>query len=252
MCKKCIWCLKEEPEVTFLTKAHTIPKSLGGQNHNPNVCDSCNQYFGSRQYQYYSIETALKETFNVTRFRLLQTQISKKKVGEFKSIFFNWKIKSNHNILVIKDTFRFDYQSQNQLCRAFKRGLYKLYFEEFNRQNKAGYEDSYDIIREFSRFDKGEMPVFYFYRAFGAILLSDRELETPILFFDRMKYLYADEKFIEIEFLGHVFGFPIARYSESDLNDYLENSILQKEQLFRGYKEITRLTDIDLLLTIMN
>jgi hypothetical protein len=29
--KKCIWCLKTEPEVTFIKRAHTIPKSLGGK-----------------------------------------------------------------------------------------------------------------------------------------------------------------------------------------------------------------------------
>jgi|AntRauTorckE5430_2_1112549.scaffolds.fasta_scaffold40981_2 hypothetical protein len=39
---KCLWCLEEEPKVTFNKKAHTIPKSLGGQNYNKNVCDSCN------------------------------------------------------------------------------------------------------------------------------------------------------------------------------------------------------------------
>ncbi|MBK0368245.1 HNH endonuclease [Flavobacterium agrisoli] len=39
--KSCLWCLKKEPDVTFIKKAHTIPKSLGGQNYNKNVCDDC-------------------------------------------------------------------------------------------------------------------------------------------------------------------------------------------------------------------
>ena len=46
---KCLWCLNEEPKVTFEKKAHTIPKSLGGQNYNINVCDECNSYFGNKQ-----------------------------------------------------------------------------------------------------------------------------------------------------------------------------------------------------------
>lgn len=252
MSKKCIWCLKDETEVTFLTKAHTIPKSLGGQNFNPNVCDSCNEYFGSRQYKFYSIEGALKETFNVTRFRLLQTKKPIRKIGEFKSVFFILKIKKNQFTLIIKDTFRFDYISQNQLCRAFKRGLYKLYFEELNRQRNIGYENTYDIVRGFSRYDLDDLPVFYFHRSFGAMLMIGTELETPILFFERMNYLYSNEYFAEIEFLGHVFGFPINKYTTEDLENYIQNSLQLKEKFFKGCKEIKRLTDIDLLLSIMD
>jgi len=252
MNKKCIWCLKEEPEVTFLTKAHTIPKSLGGQNVNPNVCDSCNEYFGSRLYKFYSIEGALKETFNVTRFRLLQTKKPKRKVGEFKSIFFILKIKNNQFNLIIKDTFRFDYVSQNQMCRAFKRGLYKMYFEELNRQENIGYENTYDLIRGFSRYDLEDLPVYYFHRSIGAMIMLETELETPILNFKRMNYLYSNEYFVEIEFLGHVFGFPINRYDTKDLENYIQNSIQLKKKFFKSYKEIKRLTDIDLLFTILD
>ena len=68
MDKKCIWCLKEESEVPFKNKAHTIPKSLGGQNFNINVCDICNSYFGNPSKENkYSIESALKETFCISR-----------------------------------------------------------------------------------------------------------------------------------------------------------------------------------------
>lgn len=252
MSKKCIWCLKEEPEVTFLTKAHTIPKSLGGQNFNPNVCDSCNKYFGERTYKYYSIETALKETFNVTRFRLIQRDKTKRKIGEFKSIFFDLKSKKNHFTIVVKDTFRFDYVSQNLLCRAFKRGLYKLYFEELNRQKNIGYENTYEVVRGFSRYDLGDLPVYYFYRSFGVMLMLGNELETPILYFERMNYLYSNEYFTEIEFLGHVFGFPIKKYTPNNLENYIQNSLKLKEKFFKGCKEIKRLTDIDLLLSIMD
>lgn len=252
MTKKCIWCLKEEPGVNFQTKAHTIPKSLGGQNYNPNVCDSCNKYFGERTYKYYSIETALKETFNISRFRLLETQITKKKIKDYRSVFFNLKSTKKSFVVEIKDTFRFDNHSQNELCRAFKRGLYKLYFEELNRQKNIGYEKSFDIIRKFSRYDENDLPVFYFHRSLPAILLKGNELETPILYFERMNYLYSNEYFTEIEFLGHVFGFPTNYYSIDDLENYIQKSLKIKEKFFLGCKEIKRLTDIDLLLSIMD
>lgn len=252
MGKKCIWCLKEEPEVTFQTKAHTIPRSLGGQHFNTNVCDLCNQYFGSRQYKFYSIETVLKETFNVGRYRFLQAKKPKKQVGDFKSIFFVLKIKQNRISLTIKDTFRFDYQSQNQLCRAFKRGLYKLYFEELNRQKNIGYESNYDIIRNFSRFDLDDLPVFYFKRSIGVIAFLEGEFETPKLLFERMNYLYSNELFVEIEFMGHVFGLPISRFTYEDFENYKKKSMELKTTFFKEFIEIKRLTDIDIVLSILD
>lgn len=52
-----------------------------------------------------------------------------------------------------------------------------------------------------------------------------REAETPILLFDRMEYLYSNDKFVEIEFLGHVFGFPITNVFESDFENYISKSV---------------------------
>jgi hypothetical protein len=58
--------------MTFNKKAHSIAKSLGGQNFNKYVCDSCNEYFGATiQTNNYSIEEALKETFCISRQRFL-------------------------------------------------------------------------------------------------------------------------------------------------------------------------------------
>jgi hypothetical protein len=45
---KCIFCLSEKE--SFRTKEHIIPESLGGEEILPegHVCDSCNQYFGTK------------------------------------------------------------------------------------------------------------------------------------------------------------------------------------------------------------
>jgi hypothetical protein len=87
--KKCLWCKLDETKTTFDKKAHTIPKSLGGQNFTRFVCDDCNHFFGnSTAENRYSIETALKETFCLTRQRFLLGSTQKKQIGRFKSIFF--------------------------------------------------------------------------------------------------------------------------------------------------------------------
>ena len=250
--RKCIWCLENEPNVTFEKKAHTIPKSLGGQNFNRNVCDDCNYYFGNRDSHNgkYSIEVALKEAFSISRKRFLLGGIPKRKVGEFKSQFFEMKERKGKFRLGVKPSFMF--ASQLELCRAFKRGLYKIYFEELNRQKKVGFESSYDIVRSFSRYNNFDLPVLYFTRNIGVMIFFKSEAETPILFFDRMNYLYSDDKFAEIEFLGHVFGFPIANFSKEEFEDYAQKSIEMKKDFFMEAKVIEKFTDIDIALSVMN
>lgn len=254
MNKKCLWCLNSIPEVTFEKKAHTIPKSLGGQNYNPNVCDSCNSYFGNRNSNnsIYSIEEALKETFNISRRVMLNIGETKRKTGRFKSKFFEIKERKGKYRLVIKSSFRFSKDFQEEICRSFKRGLYKMFLEELNRQNGKGYKKEFDIIRGFARYNKGDLPILYFHRFIGAMIMFKREAETPILYFDRMQYLFSNNKFVEIEFLGHVFGFPIAEFEQSDFREYISKSTKVKQNFFKNFVIIKRLTDIDLALTIFN
>lgn len=236
----------------FLKKAHTIPKSLGGQNYNRNICDGCNYYFGNRETHNgkYSIEVALKEAFTISRKRFLLGDITKRKVGQFKSQFFELKERNGKYRLALKRSFLFI--SQTELCRAFKRGLYKMYLEELNRQKKVGYETSFNIIRNFARHNIDDLPVLYFTRKYGIMMFLNREAETPVLYFDRMKYLYSDNKFAEIEFLGHVFGFPIAEFSKEEFESYAQKSIEIKKEFFLEARVIQKFTDIDIALKIMN
>ena len=251
MNRKCLWCLKEEPNTSFLKKAHTIPKSLGGQNYNPNICDTCNEYFGNRENKYFSIEEALKETFIISR-QVLLTRGPKRKIGEFKSKFFEIKERNGKKRIVIRKSFSLDKNFQTDICRFFKRGLYKMFFEELNRQKNIGYEEKFNTIRKFARYDGIDLPVFYFYRSYGCILTTNKEAETPILLLDRMKYLYSNELFAEIEFLGHVFGFPISDYDQTDLISYMKSSAKYKAGLFKNAKSIVKLTDVDFTLSILN
>ena len=250
--KKCLWCLKSENNVTFLKKAHTIPKSLGGQSFNNNVCDECNEYFGNKQDEKYSIEEALKEAFNITRKRMLLSSKPKKQVGKFKSRFFDIKERKGKYKLEFKTSFRFNSEFQKSLCRSFKRGLYKLYFEELNRQKKIGFETEFDLIRKFSRYNENDLPVFYFQRKVGIIISLSKEAETPTLLFDRMKYLYSDEYFEEIEFLGHVFGFPKKEFNLKNFEDYYEKSKEIKKDFFVGITKIEKFTNIDITFSVMD
>ena len=253
--KTCLWCKSDETKTTFQKKAHSIPKSLGGQNFNRTVCDECNHFFGNATSDTrYSIETALKETFCLTRQRFLLGGVQRKQIGQFKSIFFDVKDRNGKLRLVVKPSFQFKTEFQRKLCRNFKRGLLKMWLEEFDRQSEAnaGHDGKYDAIRQFARYDNGNPPILYFERKIGIFLFTKREAETPILMFNRMKYLYQDEKFAEIEFLGHVFGFPIMTCSPADFKTYLENSMKIKEEFFTGAILVDKLTDIDFMLRILD
>lgn len=250
--KKCLWCLKSEPSISFKKKAHTIPKSLGGENINNNVCDSCNEYFGNKQEENFSIEEALKEAFNITRKRILLSSKPKKQVGKFKSRFFDIKEKKGKYKIQYRTSFRFNNHFQIKLCNSFKRGLYKLYFEELNRQKNIGFEEQYNLIREYARYNINDLPVFYFKRKFGMVALTEREAETPTLKFNRMKYLYSNDCFEEIEFLGHVFGFPKKKFSTSSFENYYSESVKKKQDTFLTMTIIKKFTDIDITWSIMN
>ncbi len=255
MSKRCIWCLKEENEVTFNKKAHTIPKSLGGQRYNKFVCDSCNEYFGATSKKYnYSIEEALKETFCLSRQRFLIKEKNKRQIGIFKSKFFDIKERNGKVRLAIKPSFRFNAEFQKELCRNFKKGLLKMWFEEFDRQTKHvnSYDEKYQSIRNFARFDIGDFPILYFKRSVGMFILTEREAETPFLMFGRMKYLLETEKFTEIEFLGHVFGFPVTECSKVEFESYIQKSLERKKEFFSQVILINKLIDIDFTLSVID
>jgi len=156
--------------------------------------------------------------------------------------------------LTIKPSFRFQSEFQKNLCINFKRGLLKMWLEELDRQSKSniGHNPKYDYIRSFARYNKNDIPVIYFERNYGVFLFTRREAETPVLILNRMKYLYENEIFTEIEFLGHVFGFPISNYTEEEFHNYLNKSFELKNNFFSSAKIINKLTDIDFTLNILD
>ncbi|MBK0368244.1 hypothetical protein [Flavobacterium agrisoli] len=46
--------------------------------------------------------------------------------------------------------------------------------------------------------------------------------KLQILYFDRINYLYSDSKFVEIEFVGNVFGFPVAHFTKKEFEEYAQ------------------------------
>jgi hypothetical protein len=252
--KSCIWCKKNESQVTFNKEAHIVPQSLGGKLICPNICDECNHYFGSPTKDKPAIELVFKETFNITRARLLigENEIGKNKtLPHFKSVYF--KIDFNKGKLDLKPTFKLRFGFQNMLCRQFKRGLYKVFLEETERLNNNGLDKEFDFIREFARYDVGDYPVLYYPRIMPMLLLQKDAVKNPQFNLDKIfKYMIQDYGFFEIEFLGHLFAFPTTRDYENLMQKYLDESIREKGKYHKLPIALNYLTDIDLALSIMN
>jgi hypothetical protein len=255
MDKKCIWCLKDASETTFDKKAHTIPKSLGGKYICENVCDDCNHYFGSPSNQLPSVELIFKETFNITRARFLmgtnEAGGKNKPMTHFKSQYF--KVDFEKNIIDVKLSFKFRKDFLSQLSRQFRRGLYKVFLEETERQNGNGHSKEFDFIRGFGRYDHDDLPVLYYHRKMPLILLGKNESKNPeFRFQNKMLFELKEHGFFDVEFLGHLFSFPITKNWSDSVNDYISKSLDIKQEHFYPPILVQMITDIDLTLSVMN
>lgn len=154
--KHCIWCRKTELEVPFDKLAHTIPQSLGGKDICSNVCDFCNHLFGQHYEGLPSVETVIKETFNISRITFLDKEnIGKNKsLTKFTSIYF--KVNLDKSKIELKGAYKIQKGFQEKIGRQIKKGLYKIYLEETERQKGMGHKAEYDFIREFARYNIGD------------------------------------------------------------------------------------------------
>ena len=253
--KHCIWCRKTEQETSFNKVAHTIPQTLGGKNICKNVCDICNGFFGQHYQGFPSVETVIKETFNITRIRLLDKENfgKNKAVAKFSSQYFKVDLKKHK--LDLKPAYRLQKGFQEKIGRQIKKGLYKIFLEEIERQKYDGHNSQYDFIREFCRYDIGDYPVFYYERLHGIILIAKSWIISPQFFLDpdqQFKYLVREPNFFEFEFLGHVFGIATSRSWELAIDNYIRSTTEAKKQLFSKWRLVNNFNDIDLALSILD
>lgn len=254
--KHCIWCRKTEQETTFNKIAHTIPKSLGGQDICINVCDICNAFFGNHYQGDPSVETVIKETFNISRVRFLDNEnhIGKNKpLTKVSSIYFNVDLKKHK--IDLKTSYKLQKGFQETIGRQIKKGLYKIFLEEVERQKGDGHNPQYDFIREFARYNLGDYPVFYFERLHGIILMAKSWAIRPEFFLDenqQAQYLIREPSFFEFEFLGHVFGIATSRHWELAFDNYIKKTIEAKKNIFSRWRLVKSFNDIDLTLAILD
>jgi hypothetical protein len=223
--KTCIWCRQTELKTTFKNRAHTIPDSLGGVNICENVCDGCNNFFGGiRTANSFAVEVVFKEVFNISKHLLLQQNNDnrKKQKSRFKSQFFN--INWDKKTITTKPIYTIRKGFQENLGKSFRRAFYKVFLEERERQRGDALQDSYNFIRQFSRYNfDPDYPIYYFKPKFQAIFLSMPDVKNPTIRFNSQSdELEKEFKVFECSLMGHNFCIPTSPHFQ---NFYLKNYI---------------------------
>lgn len=247
---KCIWCGKKEPNVSFSTAPHILPKRLGGTEIVFDVCDECNHYFGTApkgKFGVPSIDHALKEIFGA--FRMFGKNLDSQSYKDYSSTYFSYRHKDR--VIKIKNNF-----NSKNVTRQFKRGLYEIFLQKYHFLTKDGNNPKFDFIRNYARYDIGNPHVYY---AFNNIILAPgiEERKNPILHISD-KLIDDMEKygFFHIWLLGHNFYievFPILtnRYR----NQYLQmqaNSTLLNAYGNESIYEFSDIKQIDFFMQRFN
>lgn len=210
---KCIFCKCEEPEVSFFKRPHILPKSMGGEIIGVDICDNCNGYFGCSDTLIkvpprWPVEVCVKEIIGIARYLFLKHE----KNARYKSKFFNiWE--SKHTIDIIH-TNLFSKDSAF-LTRQFKRGLYELFLQAYHNATYDGLNPQFDKMRNFARFNEGDMSVYYVINR-GAYLVASGMIEHPLFpMTNHMLQEMNDTGFYEVYLGGHIFFLEIADFDES-------------------------------------
>ena len=246
MKKICIWCLEEEPKVTFLRPAHIFPQSLGGQRICKSVCDSCNYYFGSKQSRLPSVEIALKEPLNISRMFLLSRMNRNGEIPRFKSEYFDYNFK-NH-IIRPKLKYRTTSDFQNKFTKQFKRGIYKIFLEERSESIGDALSQQFDFIREFARHGIGDYPVFYCRPRIPAVFASLIDIKNPVIrFTDHSEDIMKQYGFYSYFFITHTIAIPVIRTFELTYTNYIQFLLKGERPLHDKIIPLEYITNLDFI-----
>lgn len=251
--KICIWCSKNENYVTFKKLAHTIPQSLGGKLICENVCDPCNEFFGRKERGLPAVEIALKEVLNTSKYLLL-TQHKEISLGRFKSEYFNFNYKNNSRTFKFKMGYKLRPNFQREFGRRFRRGIYKVFLEERERQIKDAHDDRFNFMREFSRYDLNDYPVYVQVPKFKAVFYNTEDLLLPqIRFTDYSDEVDKEFRFYSYPLMGHSFVIPTSNQFMNERLDAYSKHLQKTDDSFgTQLMPINNIEQLDFRFNYMN
>ncbi|MBP1631268.1 MAG: hypothetical protein H6Q15_2161 [Bacteroidetes bacterium] len=245
----CIWCMKKEPEVTFSIEPHTISRQLGATMIGFDICDSCNHYFGTvdRNMKFpMSVELAFKEIMNL--MRILLKGLDENTYKKLKSTYFSY-FHSTKTIRINKN-FKSNPNFLNSLTRQFKKGMYEVFLQEYHRETKKGHDIRFNYLRNYVRYDKGELPL-YFLENNGVYLVGENIDDLSFKFPEKVLSDIDDFGFYTMMIYGNIFFLEVTPRAELSREIFLtkhSRELIGSGFIFKQLRELKSITDIDFTL----
>lgn len=246
----CLFCKRNEPEATFNEKPHTMPRSLGSNSIGFDVCDECNHYFGQPDKLSnppLTIELCVKEILGLTKY-LLQHQQKPQNV-RLKSIYFEFWASTGK--LKVKSKYRFTYDFQKALLNQFKRGLYEMFLQEYHKETKRGLDERFDEVRNYARYNEGDMPLYHLQSSKGIIPIHENFASPQFTFTQTQINDIERFGFCTLIIFGKWFYLEVTPQAAVNREDYLKNEskIIGSGFVFNKLVEVKSVNDIDFTLT---
>lgn len=242
-----------------------MPQNLGSKDICIDVCDPCNEFFGEKTGKYEpSIDIALKEMLVLSKYQKvgsiisLQNKIGKENtknvIGQYIGKNIIQTLNRNTEFFIIEErngkmgfkttnTFKHHFNNPSILTNRLKRGLFKVgfetaYNEQILQENHKPFLDSfYEYIRDFVRWNKGNLKIFYLQRKVGAELMMLNFTTAPKVLMHEI-----EEGYLKFEILGHTFGISIGK---SNFTEHLFLRKYQKKDSLFKPVELRRFLDMD-------
>lgn len=212
--RKCLFCLKTEPEVTFKKEAHIVPQSIGGEVLSMHECDICNSHFGrTLEGGYPSIDLAVKEIFYISKYMIVHNAkvYTDHRFKPMKKTTSYFSINFEKKKLSVKRSFKMKPELKPRLISQFRRGLWKIALQYLHIFYECGFDPSFQYIRDsLLETENDRLPVFYQRRRSGMILSNIQFVDTgQIVIFNDFIDVLKNFNVFEFELLGHVFALPL-------------------------------------------
>ena len=245
----CIWCMKKEPNVFFNKEPHTISRQLGATMIGFDICDSCNHYFGTvdKNLKFpMSVELAFKEIMNL--MRVLLKGLDEDTHKWLKSTYFNYF--HSKKTIQINRNFKSSPYFIYSLTRQFKKGLYEVFLQEYHRETKNGLDERFNYLRNFVRYNKGDLPV-YFLENNGVYLLEQENNSLSFKFNENVKSEIDDYGFYTMMIYGNVFYLEVTPRAELSREVFLRQhsrKLIGSGFVYKRLRELNAITDLDFTL----
>lgn len=173
---RCIWCLRQTPDVAFSSVSHVLPKCVGNERQQilPKgvVCDKCNNYFGQQTEPALLNDPIFHIIAVVLRFqhpgknKLFRTRIFDEQhrpvKGEHQTLHCDTEISDRGIILHI------DYSTKGQISKSYElkdlaflsRAVHKICFESLAwglfvkgwHKEIDLFDSGFDVVRKWTRY----------------------------------------------------------------------------------------------------